>query len=516
MDGTAFRRTTRLSNVNLDLYISAMEQVEQQAEGEVADKKKTVGQAKSAKFPQGEEHRKYMERGIAVDKSEFPVCCNPECGHPFLDHPESNLDAQENNKQAMTEYLAQMEKMKLWKQNKQANPQPTCPTTGKLLTKIPLPEVTLEYVRCHCKESKYSARRQTSCYAKCEGYELGKCPICRCTCDFFTDVNSYRQKYALMMLERTQPEQRIPSEEARAFLDTSSNVRQLTSSASVSYYQRQIAGGNMAFGTDYSSQVSNDGALGQALYMLSHPPSGGAQGFLRQSINALSHPQGRDVVDLTGSGNTVSLREFGRTSAVHSRGYLTGTGVVGNITGAGINDRYAPSLPPVHEYERELYELADLFDGDEEEMLRVGILQSIGTPHPSMGNENNHTTAPNREMQQPSMGNENNHTTTPNQSIGTSKTVTERVRKRASDVYFSNDDTVSPNERKQAGKVRKGLATGNSLYTSVIVDASPSLASVELYRRALFTAERDDRTPQKKRRKRKEESPTSDSSDSEH
>ena len=197
-------------------------------------------------------------------------------------------------------------------------------------------------------------------------------------------------------------------------------------------------------------------------------------------------------------------------------GYLTGTGVVGNITGAGINDRYAPSLPPVHEYERELYELAQLFDGDEEEMLRVGILQSSRTPHPSMGNENNHTTTPNREMQQPSMGNENTHTTTPNQSIGTSKTVTERVRKRASNVYFSNDDTVSPNERKQAGKVRKGLATGNSLYTSVIVDASPSLASVELYRRALFTAERDDRTPQKKRRKRKEESPTSDSADSEH
>jgi hypothetical protein len=90
-----------------------MDQVEQQAEGEVANKKKTVGQAKSAKFPQGEEQRKYMERGIAVDRSEFPVCCNPECGHTFLDHPISNLDAQENNKQAMIDYLAQMEKLRL-------------------------------------------------------------------------------------------------------------------------------------------------------------------------------------------------------------------------------------------------------------------------------------------------------------------------------------------------------------------------------------------------------------------
>ena len=51
MDGSVFGRTTRLSNVNLDLYIRAMDQVEDQAEAEVAKKKSTVGQAKSAKFP---------------------------------------------------------------------------------------------------------------------------------------------------------------------------------------------------------------------------------------------------------------------------------------------------------------------------------------------------------------------------------------------------------------------------------------------------------------------------------
>jgi hypothetical protein len=255
-----------------------------------------------------------------------------------------------------------------------------------------------------------------------------------------------------MLLEHNEPEQRIPGEEARAFLDTSNNVRRLTSSASASYFQRQIASGSMAFGTNYSSQVSNDGALGQALYMLSNPPSAAAQGVIRQNINALSHPQGRDVVDLTGSGSAVSLREFGRTSAVHSRGYLTGTGIVGNITRAGINDRYAPSLPPVHEYERELdelNELNELFNGDEDEMLQVGILQSSGTLHPSMGNENNHTTTPNREMQQPSMRNENTHTTTPNQSIGTSKTVTERVRKRAMILFHR----TRRNKRVKFGKV---------------------------------------------------------------
>ena len=133
--------------------------------------------------------------------------------------------------------------------------------------------------------------------------------------------------------------------------------------------------------------------------MLSNSPSTAAQSIIRQNINALSHPQGKSVVDLTGSGHDVDLRGFGRTSVVHSRGYLTGTGVVGNITGAGIDDRYAPSLAPVpEEYERELDMLSELFNGDDAEMLRVGMLQSSGTPHPSMDNENNHTTTLNQSI----------------------------------------------------------------------------------------------------------------------
>lgn len=172
------------------------------------------------------------------------------------------------------------------------------------------------------------------------------------------------------------------------------------------------------------------------------------------------------------------MRGFGRTSAVHSRGYLTGTGVVGNITGAGDDDN--------------LDILRDLFNGDEDEMLQVGMLWSIGMQQSSMGDENNHTAG--------------------NGTI-TSKTVTERVRKRASDEYFSND-IVTPMKRKHAGKVRKGLATSNPLYTSVIEDASPGMGSEEVYRRSLFAA-KDNHTPQKKSRKKKEGSPTSDSSVSE-
>ena len=134
--------------------------------------------------------------------------------------------------------------MRLWKQNPRANKQPTCPKTGKALLQIPPPEVKKEYVKCHCNESRFSIRRGTFCLANCEGYEPGKCPICRCPCEFYTDVTSYRNIRAIMLLQSNEPEPRIPSVEARAFLDTSSNVRQLTSSASACHFQRQIASGN--------------------------------------------------------------------------------------------------------------------------------------------------------------------------------------------------------------------------------------------------------------------------------
>ena len=87
---------------------------------------------------------------------------------------------------------------------------------------------------------------------------------------------------------------------------------------------------------DYTSHAYNDGALGQSLYMINHTPSAAAQGVIRQNINALSHSQGKSVVNLTDEHN-VDLRTSGRTSAAYSRGNHTGTGLVGDITGAGFD-----------------------------------------------------------------------------------------------------------------------------------------------------------------------------------
>ena len=54
MDGSAFGRNTRHNNTNIDLYLRAMDEVEEHANAEVVKKKSAFGQAKPAKFPQGE------------------------------------------------------------------------------------------------------------------------------------------------------------------------------------------------------------------------------------------------------------------------------------------------------------------------------------------------------------------------------------------------------------------------------------------------------------------------------
>ena len=50
----AFGRNTRHNNTNIDLYLRAMDEVEEHANAEVVKKKSAFGQAKPAKFPQGE------------------------------------------------------------------------------------------------------------------------------------------------------------------------------------------------------------------------------------------------------------------------------------------------------------------------------------------------------------------------------------------------------------------------------------------------------------------------------
>ena len=206
--------------------------------------------------------------------------------------------------------------------------------------------------------------------------------------------------------------------------------------------------------------LTNDGVLGQSLYMLNNPPSAAAQSVIRQNINALSHRQGKTVINLY-DDHSVDLRSFGRTSATHSQGNHTGTGLVDDI-GCGIEHGNIPSDPSLcPEWEKEMYEL---FNGDNNEMFQLGMIQSM----------------------------------------------------QASNPYVEFDDDLSPTKQKRAGKVRVGLATKNPRYTTIIDDAPPDMLSQDLYGRTLKCAAHDNTPPMKKSHKKKKESPIpSDSSDSE-
>ena len=139
----------------------------------------------------------------------------------------------------------------------------------------------------------------------------------------------------------------------------------------------------------------------------------------------------------------------------------------------------------------------ELFNGDTDEMFQLGMIKSVQASNPYVGDENMHATIP-------------------KQSIGsgtTSKTLTERVRKRVYNDKFNDD--LSPTKQKQAGKVCVGLATNNPRYTTVIDDAPPDMLSQDLYGHTSKCAAHANTPPMKKSRKKKKESPIpSDSSDS--
>jgi hypothetical protein len=79
-----------------------------------------------------------MSPGLPVNRAKFPYCV--ACGHHFIDHPSSNETAQGVNDEMQRVYLETMANMAAWSANKKTLPQPMCPETGKLLSKVSLPE----------------------------------------------------------------------------------------------------------------------------------------------------------------------------------------------------------------------------------------------------------------------------------------------------------------------------------------------------------------------------------------
>jgi hypothetical protein len=137
-DCSAFGCATR-SSKNIDDFLVAMEMNAEDANVEIARKRKVTCNAQLVKFLLGEKERTYLSPGLPVDPVEFPFCAG--CGHEFIDFLPSNDGIANVNTKSMHEYLAQKEKLRLWNDDSSVHPQPTCPTSGKLLTKIPAPVV---------------------------------------------------------------------------------------------------------------------------------------------------------------------------------------------------------------------------------------------------------------------------------------------------------------------------------------------------------------------------------------
>jgi hypothetical protein len=133
-DGSAFGRATR-SSKNLNDFIGKMEMVAEDADVEIAGKKKATRNAQLVKFPPGEKERTYLSLGCLVDPVECPFCTG--CGHEFIDFPPSNDRIADVNKESLHKYLAQKKQLRLWNDDSSVHPHPTCSKSSKRLTKIP-------------------------------------------------------------------------------------------------------------------------------------------------------------------------------------------------------------------------------------------------------------------------------------------------------------------------------------------------------------------------------------------
>jgi hypothetical protein len=168
-----------------------MTDIEERAGNELGRKISTMRSIKSLPFPVGEKERKYLSPGLPVIRAEFPVCAL--CGHNCIDHPLSNETAEAENNEMQREYLEIMAKITAWKADKKGIPQPVCPKTGKLLTKVSPPVLKKKHFRCHCLQLCANWRTGAKCPTNCKGYKKGKCPICRCTCSLYVTDDTYRK-----------------------------------------------------------------------------------------------------------------------------------------------------------------------------------------------------------------------------------------------------------------------------------------------------------------------------------
>ena len=313
----------------LDDFIGAMQLTDAEAMIVLGETVDSVKKMKSRPMPPGEMERRIDSEGsIAVNKTEFPCCPNPKCKHSYLSHPPSDRDADAHNTTVMGQYARLSRALELFK--KKQGPQPVCPKTGEKLKKIPPPDIHKKHIRCHCKQLRADPRNGFKCPISCQGYQIGQCPICRCTCNLYITHGDYRDIATVNSMGEEEPQE--SAAEVRNWLNEGLNANNLQRRSSIEHYGRQMEEGRMDSRTDVTSNVVGEGAMAQALHMVRNRPDRATAAELQKKVDALAHRSGKTCVDM--GGEAVDMRTWGKKSAAESRVDNNGLthGVVHGIT----------------------------------------------------------------------------------------------------------------------------------------------------------------------------------------
>jgi hypothetical protein len=139
----------------------------------------------------------------------------PRCQQSYFDGPPENANVDELNSKDVQTYMWVCQQVRASKKNKENYKQPQCPTTLRLIDKMPsAPKPRKKYGRCHCNQLKASSKETCpfACFFQGMQHAYSQCPICLCTCDAFVNLDQY---HAIVSVS-TLPKAQICNQDSRA------------------------------------------------------------------------------------------------------------------------------------------------------------------------------------------------------------------------------------------------------------------------------------------------------------
>ena len=281
---------------SLDLFIGTMTSNDEAAVFAVIANRERFRAWKSDPIPRGERGREYMKGGgVALNPSNYPCCPNKECGHHLIDGPPGNVTADETNRLKLDAYMVLSEEFRNWK--KDLGPQPRCPTSGDLLTKPPPgPTPLKKYLRCHCSQNRADFRSGKVCAVRCfykgQQYDLGRCPLCTCTCIAYIPLQNYRTIVTVSSMPRERDTAANTRDDAITYLERGLDVNMAQQRASARAHSAMLRNGGIAHSSNVVNAMQDEGACAQALDLAGNPPSQQTVMHLRGIVDRVEDPRG--------------------------------------------------------------------------------------------------------------------------------------------------------------------------------------------------------------------------------